>query len=89
MGREDSTMNEQEREEVAELILRACRLQYELGVAHAEGAIWVYDLIALADKAHAAQRECWEALYRIRIDSGSQSQQRTVSADPHDAKPVV
>lgn len=78
-------MNEQEREEIAELILRALRLNYDVGLAQAGSETWVYDVIRMSNEAHAAQTEIWEALYRIRLDVPRDRNERTGSTDAHSA----
>ena len=89
MGREDYTVNGQERDEIAELILRAVRLNFDAGVAHATRHLPIESLMKADDNAHTAQRELWEALYGLRLDHTLKDHQRTSATDPHDAKPVV
>jgi hypothetical protein len=72
MGREEYAVDKQQRDEVAELILRAIRLQYEVGLADGTARLPVYERVTLQDNAHTAQREIWEALYRINLDQGQE-----------------
>lgn len=61
-------MNEQQRQEVSELILRALRLQYEVGSIDTSAGTPIHAVLAAQENAYTAQRELWEALYRIRIE---------------------
>lgn len=65
-------MNKQQRDEVAELILRAIHLA--VNAADANGVAWVdvHSRLVAEDNAHTAQRELWEALFRIRLDDSDE-----------------
>lgn len=76
-------MNHQERDEVAELVLRAVRLNFDAGVLHASRGVSLEALVLGDNEAHAAQRELWEALYRIRLDDSGQNDERARRANVH------
>lgn len=65
-------MNEQERNEIAELILRAVRLNFDAGVLHSSRTTTIEALMLADENSHTAQRELWETLYRIRLDDAGQ-----------------
>lgn len=65
-------MNQQERDEVAELILRAIHLAVDAGRTNGIAGIGIHARLVADDNAHAAQRELWEALFRIRLDDSDE-----------------
>lgn len=77
-------MNRQEREEIAELILRAFAMKYRVGVTDASSRVSLWETLTLQDNAHTAEREVWEALYRVRLDERSQRDERTDGTELHE-----
>jgi len=60
-------VNEQERQEISELILRALSMEREVcRISRAPGTTW-YAVLTAEKNSGDAQRELWEALYRVRI----------------------
>lgn len=65
-------MNKQERDEVAELILRAVRLAVDAAHVSAIAGTDVHARLVADEHSYTAQRELWEALFRIRLDNADE-----------------
>lgn len=65
-------MNKQQREEIAELILRSIHSAVDAARLDTAPRSDIHAVLVAEDNAHTAQRELWEALYRVRLDDSDQ-----------------
>jgi len=61
-------MNKQQRDEIAELVLRSIHLAVNAARLSTTTGADIHTILSSEDEAHTAQRELWEALYRVRLD---------------------
>jgi len=62
-------MNQQQRDELAELFYRSLHLEREAVRAAEQRPIDIYALQVAIDNAHTAQREFWAVLYGIHVEN--------------------
>jgi hypothetical protein len=72
-------MQRYEQDELTELIIRACNTAREEGAAHMDTSFDVRGRLQASEIAQQAQREVWQALYRLAIEQPETAPQRIIN----------